>query len=397
MTSKRILLIHDDRLLLRFYQGKLEENGFAVETVRDLESGSKALAGRKPDAVLMDHVFLSGSACDFIRAVRADSATAQLPVLIFPSALTQAANECLRAGATSVVASHGNPVASIVHGLQATLGMPGIGHDENGARFQPEGFWMQSIAANSVGSIHQMRHCLPGISETPPELPALHHLWNLAHSFAEKAALLPGKPLALLARALDLLLHGLNETPEQLNPSTIRTLGQALDFLSAVIQSGNAGRLTDPAAARLLVVDDEESARRFIAAALQWVGLKSDSAESPSLAAGKLDGKKADLIFLDVGLPEMNGFELCAKIRTFEDHKTTPIVFLTGMATFQNKARASLSGGNDFVGKPFNLPELGLKALIWIYRGQLGMLSCDRAEPAENVSSAVIPRMTLVR
>ena len=345
-----------------------------VETVRDLESGSKALAERKPDAVLLDHVFLSGSACDFIRAVRADSATAQLPVLILPSSLTQAANECLRAGATSVIASGGNPVASIVHGLQATLGMPGVSEDTNGARFQPEDFWIKSIVANCVESINQMRHCLPGISESPPELPALHNLWNLAHSFAEKAALLPGKPLAILARALDLLLHELNGSPDQLNPSTIRTLGQALDFLSAVIQSGNAGRLTDPAVARLLVVDDEESARRFIGAALQLVGLKSDSAGSPSLAAGKLDGNKADLIFLDVGLPEMNGFELCAKIRTFDDHKTTPIVFLTGMATFQNKARASLSGGNDFVGKPFNLPELGLKALIWIFRGQLAML-----------------------
>lgn len=397
MTSQRILLIHDDRLLRQFYQGKLEENGFVVETVRDLDLGRKALAERKPDAVLLDHVFLSGNACDFIRAVRADPATAQLPVLLFPSALTQAANECLRAGATSVIASRGHPVAAIVHGLQSTLGLSGIGHDDHGAHFQPEGFWIQSIVANSVESINQMRHCLPGISETPPELPALHEIWNLAHSFAEKAALLPGRPLALLARALDLLLHELNESPEQINPSTIRTLGQALDFLSAVIQSGNVGRLIDPAIARLLVVDDEESARRFIGAALQLVGLKSESAESPSVAAGKLDGKKADLIFLDVGLPEMNGFELCAKIRTFEDHKATPVVFLTGMATFQNKARASLSGGNDFLGKPFNLPELGLKALIWIFRGQLGMLSCERAEASENFSLPVIPRMTPVR
>jgi CheY-like chemotaxis protein len=57
-----------------------------------------------------------------------------------------------------------------------------------------------------------------------------------------------------------------------------------------------------------------------------------------------------------------------------EAHKHTPIVFLTGMATFQNKAQASLSGGNDFTGKPFNLPELGLKALIWILKGQLGLI-----------------------
>ena len=121
------------------------------------------------------------------------------------------------------------------------------------------------------------------------------------------------------------------------------------------------------------MVDDEESARRFIGAALQLVGLKCDSAESPSLAAGKLDGKKADLIFLDVGMPEMNGFDLCAKIRALPLHEKTPIVFITGMATFQNRVQSNLSGGNDFVGKPFNIAELAVKALVWVFKGQLSL------------------------
>ena len=397
MTSKRILLIHDDRLLLRFYQGKLEEHGFAVETVRDLELGRKALVDRKPDAVLLDHVFLAGNACDFIRAARADSATTQVPILIFPSALTQAANECVRAGATGVIPFRSNSLVAMIRGIQTTFGIPPIGEPANGSRFQPGGHWIQSILANAVESVNQMRHCLPGVSETPPELPALHEFWNLAHSFTQKVSLLRGAPLAILSRALDLLLHELNESPEDLNPSTIRTLGQALDFLSTVIKCGRVGHLTDPAFSRLVVLDDEESARRFIRAALKLVGLKGDCAESPSLAAEMLEGEKADLIFLDVGLPEMNGFDLCAKIRTFEKHKSTPIVFLTGMPSFQNKAKASLSGGNDFVGKPFNLPELGLKALIWLFRGQLGMLSCERAEGSENISLAAIPGMTLMR
>ena len=374
MNSKRILLIHDDRLLLRLYHDKLEENGFVVETARDLEQGRKILAERKPDVVLLDLVFLEGNASDFIRSIRADPNTADLPILIFPSVLTHLANECVQAGATGAITSGCSPIASIVDGIKTALGMPGLGDAANAALFQPEDFWIKSIVANSVESINQMRHCLPGISETPPELSALHNLWNLAHSFAEKAALLPSKPFAQLAGALNLLMHELNETPEQLNPSTIRTVGQALDFLAAVHTAGCMGRLTDPAIARLLVVDDEESARRFISSALQLVGLKSDCAGTPSRATEKLDGKKVDLIFLDVGLPEMNGFDLCSKIRALDAHKTTPIVFLTGMATFQNKARASLSGGNDFLGKPFNLPELGLKALIWLYRGQLAML-----------------------
>jgi len=49
-----------------------------------------------------------------------------------------------------------------------------------------------------------------------------------------------------------------------------------------------------------------------------------------------------------------------------------PIVFLTGMTNFQNRAQSSLSGGNDFIGKPFHPLELGLKALLWINKGHLG-------------------------
>jgi len=41
------------------------------------------------------------------------------------------------------------------------------------------------------------------------------------------------------------------------------------------------------------------------------------------------------------------------------------------MNTFQNRAQGSLSGGNDFIGKPFNLLELAVKALMWIFKGQL--------------------------
>jgi DNA-binding response OmpR family regulator len=70
-------------------------------------------------------------------------------------------------------------------------------------------------------------------------------------------------------------------------------------------------------------------------------------------------------------MPDVNGFDLCTQIRQLEDHHKTPVVFITGMNTFQNRAKGSLSGGNDFIGKPFNLLELGIKALMWIFKGQL--------------------------
>ena len=374
MTSKRILLVVDDKLLLKLYQEKIEENGFAVSAVRDLGKAAQILAEKKPELVLLDMVFQDGDPLEFIEAIRADAANAQLPILILPHLLGQVANDAMQAGATRAILPGQSPIASIIDALRGSLGMPGLGASAERQIFKADDFWVEAIFANAMDNINRMRHCLPGIVATPPELPALHDLWNFAHAFAQKTALLPYKPFAQIAGSLDLLLHDLNQTPEQLNPSTIRTVGQALDFLATIAKPECLARLTDPAAASLLVVDDEDGARQFITSALELAGLKNDCADSPASAIAKLNGAAMNLIFLDVGLPEMNGFELCTKVRAIEQYKNTPIVFLTGMATFHNKAKASLSGGNDFVGKPFNLPELGVKALMWICRGQLEMV-----------------------
>jgi DNA-binding response OmpR family regulator len=108
-------------------------------------------------------------------------------------------------------------------------------------------------------------------------------------------------------------------------------------------------------------------------AAMDVVGLGSAGADTPRKGLDLLDQHECDLIFLDINLPEMNGFELCNKVREIPLHERTPIVFITGMATFQNRVQSSLSGGNDFVGKPFNVAELGVKALIWVLKGRMGL------------------------
>ena len=375
MSSKRILLVTDDKLLLKFYQEKLEENDFLVTATREIQSARQSLATKKPDIVLLDLVFNQGSPESLIKAIRAEATTKDLPVLILPNPLGNLGNDAVQLGATRCIQpAAGSPVAAIVDAVRSALGMAGLGGSADAKIFKADDFWVDAVFANAVDTVNRMRHCLPGVAENPPELETLHTLWNLAHGFAQKAALLPYKPLAQITAALDMLLCDLNQSPEQINPSILRTLGQALDFLATISKPECLQKLTDPSKASLLVVDDEDGARTFITSALQLAGLKNECAASPDAALDKLCQKKMNLIFLDVGLPDMNGFELCTKVRAIEDYKSTPIVFLTGMATFTNKAKASLSGGNDFVGKPFSLPELGVKALMWLCRGQLAMV-----------------------
>jgi len=374
MTNKRILLIHGDRLLQQFYREKIEQLGATVEVRNDLDDIEAVLADHKPAVILLDLVHQQGRAINFIKVLRADPSAAKIPLLILPSVLNELANAASEAGATKVISFGGNPIASIIDAVRDALGQSGPLTGSNRAFFEPEESWQSSIFQDAFKLINEMRQCLPGLTSTPPDPAALRKLWVLGHGFAGRAALLPERSLGQFLEALDMLLHDLNEAPDQLNPSTLRTIGQALDFLAKIANPRALESLADPSTARILIVDDEPGALQFISAALHLADLKSETAESPSVCLKKIGDAQWDLIFLDIGLPQVDGFQLCTKIRTIEKLKTTPIVFITGMASFKNKATACLSGGNDFVGKPFNLCELGVKALTWLYRGQLKMV-----------------------
>jgi DNA-binding response OmpR family regulator len=371
MSNKRILLIHEDRIVTNLYREKFEGSGFIVDSTRNIDQAQKLIEQRKPDAILIDVVLQTGKTVSLVEALRADPATMGLPILVFPNGLNQLSAALTNAGANKVILRGKQPIGSVIDATKLALGLDGLGDAMDAQLFSPDEGWTSSIAASGIETINQMRHCIPGLVSTPPDGAMLTSMWAYAHAFAERFHFLGNRPLSQFAAAFDLLMADLSEMPEQLNPSTLRTVGQAIDFLAMLIASDVPVIQKDASNAKILIVDDEESALQFITAAMGMAGLKNDTAASPTTALEKLDGKSSDLIFLDVGLPEMNGFDLCQRIRTLEEHQKTPIVFLTGMATFQNKAQASLSGGNDFVGKPFNLPELGVKALMWLFRGQM--------------------------
>src|SRR4029077_10939088 len=104
--------------------------------------------------------------------------------------------------------------------------------------------------------------------------------------------------------------------------------------------------------------------------------LKATSIEDPLAAFELLSHKRFDLVFLDVDMPGMNGFEFCTKLRTLPAYKKTPVVFVTSLNDFESRANSTMSGGNDFIGKPFLFMELAVKALLYVFRSHL-----DTAKP----------------
>ena len=375
MNQKRLLLLHEDPLLSSLFREKLEAAGFVVDAGRSGDVALKAMEERRPDAVVIDPVLPGPHIAQLIKSLRAvPGPGAPTPIIVLPTARAAVSDTAQEAGADVVLLRSMNPVADVIDAVHARLGLEKTSTVTRGLAFRPEEHWLKTSLGAAPETLTLLRRALHESSREGGAANALTEFYRYIHGFAEQMAVLGQRPLQSFATQIEMLAHDLSRFPEQINPSVLRTLGQAIDFLATLLPDATRHRLRDPAAAQVLVVDDEDGARKIIMAAMRLANLKSMAADTPSTGLSALGVQGFDLIFLDVGLPEMNGFELCTKIRALPMHEKTPIIFITGMATFQNRVQSSLSGGNDFVGKPFSIPELGLKALIWIFKGQLDVI-----------------------
>lgn len=110
----------------------------------------------------------------------------------------------------------------------------------------------------------------------------------------------------------------------------------------------------------LLVVDDEDNLRSMLAAALQHHGFDVSEAANGREALEVIPTRRPDLILLDVMMPELDGFEVCRRLRA--DGDRTPVLFLTARDATEDKVRGLTLGGDDYLEKPFSLDELVARA-----------------------------------
>jgi two-component system, OmpR family, response regulator len=107
---------------------------------------------------------------------------------------------------------------------------------------------------------------------------------------------------------------------------------------------------------RLLLVDDEDNLRSMLEAALRHVGFDVHPAANGRDAIDAVASVRPDVIVLDVMLPDLDGFEVCNRLRT--SGSRTPVLFLTARDGTEDKVRGLTLGGDDYLVKPFSLEEL---------------------------------------
>src|SRR5579859_766289 len=142
--------------------------------------------------------------------------------------------------------------------------------------------------------------------------------------------------------------------------------------------------ITGTSSGCLLVVDDQESNIQVIGTALGQLGFEIMPATGGAQAFQRLAVRRPDLILLDLLMPQMDGFEVCRKIRENPDWAEIPIIFLSSADDKGLIVRALESGGVDYITKPFNNAELVTRVRTHLAlkraRDELKRLAEDRDE-----------------
>jgi DNA-binding response OmpR family regulator len=108
----------------------------------------------------------------------------------------------------------------------------------------------------------------------------------------------------------------------------------------------------------ILIVDDDEMVCMALTELLKPEGYEIDTVWNAKEALERIDKKRYDLLILDIIMPEMNGLELCKKIKAKEDYNEIPVVFLTAKSREEDRMLGIKAGAKLFLSKPISPDKL---------------------------------------
>ncbi len=133
--------------------------------------------------------------------------------------------------------------------------------------------------------------------------------------------------------------------------------------LDKTLRRGTPSTMTS----RILIVDDDPHIRDVVRIALQSAGFDTREAANGQAALTEVGRTPVDLVVLDIGMPQMDGFECCKAIRVSSN---VPVLFLTAQEDEVDRVLGFQLGADDFVPKPFSPRELVLRIKAILARGK---------------------------
>ncbi len=109
---------------------------------------------------------------------------------------------------------------------------------------------------------------------------------------------------------------------------------------------------------KAMIVDDSKTIRRTAETLLKKVGCEVVTAIDGFDALGKIADQKPDIIFVDIMMPRLDGYQTCALIKRNKDFSKTPVIMLSSKDGLFDRAKGRIVGSDQYLTKPFSRDEL---------------------------------------
>ena len=109
---------------------------------------------------------------------------------------------------------------------------------------------------------------------------------------------------------------------------------------------------------KVMVIDDSKTIRRTAETLLKKAGCEVITANDGFEALSKITDQNPDVIFIDIMMPQLDGYQICALIKNNHIYKNTPVILLTSKDGLFDRARGRIVGSDQYLTKPFTKDEL---------------------------------------
>jgi CheY-like chemotaxis protein len=406
---KRVLLVDDDPVVLRMYQDGLSQHGVEVETAAEGLAAINSLRAGKPDVVVLDLMMPKLTGVDVLKFIRTEANLKDLPVVVLSNSyMNQLATEAAALGVQKVLLkarcslvvllgaihevlegrSSGEDTSSLLavpdqgpaaqlppaagRGSDLTTPAPAPGEAQTAAEFQAKArrSFLQNGRATCTALRSLCQEVITASNEAERDL-RLQGFCRKVHFITATAGTAGCHQLGQMASALEAMLFELIGKPKAFSPSVARTIAATVDFLALLFDCAQDSDLDVPLSAQALVVDDDVLSNRLVVTALQLAQLQARSTNDPWLALKWLKESRFDLVLLDIKMPNMDGFELCRRLRRLPGYQQTPVIYVTAYADFETRTQSVLSSGDDLISKPVFPLELTVKVVAQLLKRQI--------------------------
>lgn len=362
--ARLALVIDDDPVIARVYAARLGADGFVPLTAATAAIGLAWARTQRPSIVLLDLMLPDADGIEVLRTLRADPATAGIPVVVLSNAFSVERMTAAReAGAAEVLSKSSASPRQVAEAI-ARRALPAQRAAVVAEAAVPVASTatLPDLLALCDATLRRLMVAVRDLEEASGRRrdDALAEIASTCRGVGSAACAADHRSASRLAAAAELLARHLREEPADITPSTRRTLAQAVAALHDAM--GRATGTRDAGPLRALVVDDDRVTVSAMARALERVGFEVVVEADPLAALTRIGAEAFSVLVLDVLMPAVDGRQIAAAARAWGPCRDAAIVFATSLATFA-PPQALGAAPVEVIAKPFPMMELATKAL----------------------------------